>query len=143
MTKEITIVENQEWYGALVETLRNKQKPDGFDINRQKMLNAFKEEVEMRIRVILDTPKFDRRLDKRNYKFVKLIRERDGKVCQTCGENGEDIKHEVAHFLPVELFPEFAFEEWNAKIECFACNHKNGTLSFRKLARDTQKIYAI
>ena len=128
------------WYKELVAILKTKQMPNDFSEKRKNMLFAFKEEVNKKIEKILDTPRFDRRLDKRNYKFIKQIRERDGKLCQSCGENGENIKYEVAHIIPVELFPEFAFEEWNARIKCFACNHKNGISSFRKMAKNLQVI---
>ena len=114
---------------------------DNLQEARQEAKKELKEELYGRS--LLSVTRFDRRMDKRNYKLKKTIKARDGKKCKRCGESNPEIKYEVAHHLPVELFPEYAFEEWNAEIQCFNCNHKNGTNSFRKTARQTESLKQI
>ena len=114
--------------------------PDNFEILRTEALNELREECSKSAESILETSKFVRGRDPRNDRFVKAIRERDGKKCMACGEYGINIKYEVAHILPVELFPEYAFEEWNARIECHDCNHRDGTNSFRSAAKTARNM---
>lgn len=114
---------------------------DNFEQLYAEALDELKNEVDRRIKNIINTPKFSRRGNPLNYRLIKNIKNRDGNICKQCGKSGENIRLEVAHILPVELFPEYAFEDWNARIECHKCNHRGGTMSIRQSEKKNHELY--
>jgi len=124
----------------LKETYKNAIKPDNFDERRGEAIAELRNDISSRTKNILNTPRFSRFSDrKKNYQLIKLVKNRDGQRCVSCGENGLKTKYEVSHILPVELYPEYAFEEWNAVMECFECNHST-SMSWRGAAKSLREI---
>lgn len=145
MAKEITKpIEQEEWYQIFIETLKTRKKPKNFRFIRKKMLNAFRKEIEKRMKNILKISRFERRkFHKENYRFRKEVIKRDGKECINCKKNLDNKRLEIAHILPVGLFPEFAFEIWNGQVKCGDCHKKEPNYSFRKVVKDVQDIKEI
>jgi hypothetical protein len=141
-------MKNNKEYQNFIEILSNHQMPKNFQKNKTKLLNAFRREVERKMNNILNTLKFDRREKihtHQNYKFRKAIIQRDGKKCVNCGKNLQKEKLEVAHILPVGLFPKFAFEVWNGQVKCSGCHkkEKGDKINFRKVIKDKNKTQTL
>lgn len=132
-----------KWYEDLVEILKTKSFPSNYLDIKQKLLNGLREEVNKRISNILDTSHFTRRqYGTQNYRFREGIIRRDGRKCTSCGKIITDDL-QVAHILPVELFPEYAFEIWNGQVKCKECHKKEGNYQFRRGAKNARKIVGI
>ncbi len=123
----------------LLQMAHRGEQPENFEELQKEAALELEEEVAKRMHAI-PIKRFDRNRDPRNYQLVKLVRRRDGNKCGQCGRSDDQTKYEVAHILPVELFPEFAFEEWNARMECHDCNHKGGTQSIRYEGKRVQGV---
>jgi len=131
-------LEQEEWYKSLINILKTRKKPKNFDRDRDKILQGFRNEFEKRIKNILNQPKFLRKkYHKENYQFRKLVFQKDGRKCKECGNKKELV---IAHILPVELFPELAFEVWNGQVKCRDCHKKEPNVSFRKIIKDICNI---
>lgn len=102
------------------------------------MISALIKEIPSRFDNILNTPKYNRRLDKRNYGFRKKVIAEKGKTCADCKKELTDKEIEVSHLLPVELFPEHTFDMWNVFVKCHDCNLKDGHYQFRRMKREEQ-----
>lgn len=122
----------------MTELLRRtyrKERIDNFNELKQRAGEELRMEMERRIENMDNIPKIDRRHDPKNYQFVKFITQRDGQRCFSCGKTDLNCKYEVSHILPVGLFPEFAYEEWNAQMECRECNIEAGNHAYRLISK--------
>ena len=132
-------LQTQDWYSIIIEILKTKKFPDNFLEIRQSLIISFKEEVNNRIANILNTPKFDRRIQStKNRHFREAVIKRDRYICFDC-KNKITNGFDVAHILPVDLFPEFAYEVWNGQVKCRECHKKDNHPSVRYAMQNAKK----
>ena len=133
--------ERQKWFAALVDVLRTHEQPREADY--RQMQAALKAEVLFRCEHIWETPVLKRRKHRReDYHFRKAVMSRDGSVCTQCKQTFSGYKHnlQIAHILPVRLFPEYAFQPWNGQVLCHDC-HKHGTmLGLSHIAKNIKRL---
>ena len=119
----------KQWYGEkILQTLQN--------LSNKQRREFLKFEIEKRIR---NPQFFDRRLYKKNYKFKKLVLQRDGLVCQNCRKALTLKEVVICHRIPVSFFPEFTFELWNGYVGCKECNKKDKYESPKSLNKNMIK----
>ena len=96
-------------------------------------------EVRRRMADPWSVENFDRRkVAAKDHDFRVLIRVRDDYTCHDCGDKSS--LNQVAHYLPVQLFPELVFEPENARVLCKDCHKKEPRPSWRALAKQTKDM---
>ena len=126
-------------YQRLIEILKTKEFPENYLDIRQELLDGLRMEMSRRITNIVNTPRFNRRDHSGKYcRFRKEVIKRDGKTCVECGKKITK-KLQVAHILPVELFPDLAFEVWNGQVKCEECHKKEKANQYRMITERINK----